>query len=90
MVRNASERSADASRPLAIIEPSLMIDRGLIRKVELAGLAGLASAADVAADLPSGVRALDRWRNGEHGAMLFWVDAEVDLQGRGDGTRFCT
>ncbi|HLY47917.1 MAG TPA: hypothetical protein VKR21_01865 [Solirubrobacteraceae bacterium] len=31
-----------------------------------------------------GVRALDLWRNGPNGAMLFWVDAEPDLNGRGE------
>jgi hypothetical protein len=62
-----------------------MVDRDLMRQVELAGLAGLASAYDVGVDLPSGVRVLDRWRSGEHGGVLFWVDAELDLWGFGDG-----
>jgi hypothetical protein len=56
-----------------------------MRKVELVGLAGLASAYDVSVDLPSGVRVLDQWRSGEHGGMLFWADAELDLWGFGDG-----
>jgi hypothetical protein len=30
----------------------------------------------------SGVRALDLWRDGSNAAMLFWVDAEPDLNGR--------
>jgi hypothetical protein len=29
-----------------------------------------------------GVRALDLWRDGPNGAMLFWADAEADLNGR--------
>jgi hypothetical protein len=33
-------------------------------------------------DQISGVRALDLWRDGPNGAMLFWADAEADLNGR--------
>lgn len=29
-----------------------------------------------------GVRALDLWRDGPNGAILFWADAEADLRGR--------
>jgi hypothetical protein len=29
-----------------------------------------------------GVRALDLWRDGPNGAILFWADAEADLNGR--------
>ena len=32
-------------------------------------------------ELP-GVRALDLWRDGANGAMLFWVDAAADLHGQ--------
>jgi len=32
-------------------------------------------------ELP-GVRALDLWRDGANGAMLFWVDAEADVHGQ--------
>jgi hypothetical protein len=62
-----------------------MVDRDLMREVELVGLACLGSLADRGADLPSGVRVLDQWRSGEHGGVLFWVSAELDLWGFGDG-----
>jgi hypothetical protein len=62
-----------------------MVDRGLRRRVALAGLAQVASPGDVPERLPSGVRVLDRWRSRERGAVLFWVDAEVDLWGLDDG-----
>ena len=60
-----------------------MVDLDLKREVDLAGVARLESIHDVAQDLPVGVRMLDLWRSGEHGAVLFWVDREVDLWGFG-------
>jgi hypothetical protein len=57
----------------------LVVDLDLKRDVDLAALARLESTPDVALDLPVGVRMLDIWRSGEHGAVLFWVDREVDL-----------
>ena len=47
----------------------------------------IATESIVAANLPAedcipGVRALDLWRDGPNGAMLFWADAEADLNGR--------
>ena len=46
----------------------------------------IATEAIAAARLPvedrlPGVRALDLWRDGPNGAMLFWADAEADLNG---------
>lgn len=36
-----------------------------------------------AADQVPGVRALDLWRDGRNGAMLFWVEGEADLDSSG-------
>lgn len=37
-----------------------------------------------AVDQVPGVRALDLWRDGPNGAMLFWVEGEADLDGSGE------
>ena len=60
-----------------------MVDVDLKRQVDLAGLARLESIPNIAEDLPVGVRMVDIWRSDEHGAVLFWVDGEVDLWGFG-------
>jgi hypothetical protein len=58
-----------------------MVDVDLKRQVDLAGRARLESIADVAQDLPVGVRMLEIWPRGEHGVVLFWVDCEADRWG---------
>ena len=64
-----------------------MVDVDLKRQVDLAGLARLESVANIAEDLPVGMRMVDIWRSDEHGAVLFWVDGEVDRWG--SDTRIC-
>lgn len=63
-----------------------MVDRGLMSKLDRAGLARVRSANAVADELPAGVRMLDRWRSGEDGAVLFWVGPDLDPWGFGQGT----
>jgi hypothetical protein len=60
-----------------------MVDRDLSRELELAAIARFESDADAGAGLRSGVRMLDCWRDARYGAVLFWVDRELDLRGFG-------
>jgi hypothetical protein len=43
----------------------------------------LEGAPESAIRLPPGARVLDSWRRDERGAVLFWVDRELDLWGHG-------
>ena len=60
-----------------------MVDRDLHRQLSLAAVVRLESG-DAEVDLPAGVRVLDCWRSGEHGAVLFWADRELDAWGFGE------
>jgi hypothetical protein len=60
-----------------------MLDRDLHRQLSRAAVARLESGTDVEVELPVGVRILDSWHSGEHAAVLFWADRELDLWGFG-------
>jgi hypothetical protein len=59
-----------------------VIDWDLYRQLRLAAVAHL-ELGDAEVDLPSAVRVLDSWCSGDHAAVLFWVDRELDLSGFG-------
>jgi hypothetical protein len=59
-----------------------VIDRHLYQQLRLAAVARV-ELGDAEVDLPSGVRVLDSWCSGDHVAVLFWVDRELDLWGFG-------
>jgi hypothetical protein len=60
-----------------------MLDRDLHRQLNRAAVARLESGTDVEAELPVGIRILDSWHSGEHAAVLFSADRELDLWGFG-------
>lgn len=61
-----------------------MIDLGLSRELDLLAMAELESGHETAVALPHGVRVLDSWRDGDHGAVLCWVDRELGLWRHGN------
>lgn len=60
-----------------------MIDHELKRELDLVAMAELARGLETAQATRHGVRLLDSWRDGDHGAVLFWADRELDLWGHG-------
>lgn len=60
-----------------------MVDRDLHKQLTLAAAARLESGgAEI--NLPAGVRVLDSWRSGDHAAVMFWADREVDVWESGE------
>ncbi|MGB0098399.1 MAG: hypothetical protein WBP81_38400 [Solirubrobacteraceae bacterium] len=60
-----------------------MVDRDLHKQLTLAAAARLESGgAEI--NLPAGVRVLDSWRSGDHAAVLFWADRELDVWESGE------
>jgi hypothetical protein len=59
------------------------VTRELRYDIDQVALHALAIGALPASGLPAGVRALDLWSNDRYGAVLFWVDRELDLWGFG-------
>jgi hypothetical protein len=62
-------------------------DNRVVNREPIEAIHTIATEAIAAGRLPvedriPGVRALDLWRDGPNGAMLFWADAEADLNGR--------
>lgn len=55
-----------------------MLDYELMRELDLAAAAALDSGAG-SRSLRGGVRLLDAWRDGSHGAVLFWLDGARGL-----------
>ena len=60
-----------------------MINQGIMQELRLAAIATLEGAPESAIRLSPGVRVLDSSRRDERGAVLFWVNRELDLWGRG-------
>jgi hypothetical protein len=58
------------------------VKRELLEEINAIAAEAIAAARLPVEDRLAGVRALDLWRNGPNGAMLFWADAEADLNGR--------
>lgn len=58
-------------------------NREFRNNIDKVALRALAIGALPASGLPAGVRALDVWSNDRYGAVLFWVDRELDLWGFG-------
>ena len=58
-----------------------MINHDLMQALHSYAVATLEAIGDAPAGLPTGTRMLDSWRSGDHGAVLFWVDGELDLWG---------
>jgi hypothetical protein len=58
------------------------VNRELIEAINAIAAEAIAAARLPVKDHLPGVRALDLWRDGPNGAMLFWADAEADLNGR--------
>jgi hypothetical protein len=61
----------------------LMVDHELRSELDLIAIAKLESGQESSRVARAGVRLLDTWRDGRHGAVLFWVDRELDLSGFG-------
>jgi hypothetical protein len=62
-------------------------DNWAVNREKIEAINTIATEAIAAARLPvedriAGVRALDLWRDGPNGAMLFWADSEADLNGQ--------
>ncbi len=55
----------------------------LMRTIKDAAKARLDSGPDAAAGLPDGARLLDSWQSKRDGAVLFWIDEELDPNGWG-------
>lgn len=60
------------------------VDHELMEALNKVALESVAAARLPAEAVLPGVRALDLWCEGPNGAMLFWVEAEADLYGRGE------
>jgi len=60
-----------------------VIDHKLKRELDLVAMGELARGVGTAQAMRRGVRLLDSWRDGDHGAVLFWADRELDLWGHG-------
>jgi hypothetical protein len=70
----------------SVVLGSLGADNWAVNRELIEAINAVAAEAIGAARLPvedhlPGVRALDLWRDGPNGAMLFWADAEADLNG---------
>ena len=60
-----------------------MLDRDLHRQLRRVAAARLEAGPEAELVLPAGARILDTWRSGEHAAVLFWADGELDAWGFG-------
>lgn len=58
------------------------MNRETIEAINTIATEAIAAARLPAEDRIPGVRALDLWRDGPNGAMLFWADGEADLNGQ--------
>lgn len=60
----------------------------LMERIRTVAGAVLQSVPDASAGLPEGVRLLGSWRNKRDGAVLFWIDKELDPHGWGQATLY--
>ena len=60
-----------------------MLNRDLHGQLRRAAAARLEAGPEAELGLPAGARILDTWRSGEHAAVLFWADRELDAWGWG-------
>lgn len=64
------------------------VDRELIEAINTIAADSVTAARLPVEDHVAGVRALDIWRDVRNGAVLFWADAEADLNGRREPVLF--
>jgi hypothetical protein len=74
--RDLDWRQASSSQILGVVR------RELIEAINLVTTTAIATDRLPAEEQVEGVRALDLWKDGPHGAMLFWADASADLNGQ--------